>query len=187
MTRYELARDKRVTIAAVVLEGLMVVACVLLVDSINAEFFKVQTMLASHVPLKVALVVVALLQYGIVATELVARHRVERRGWTIPLVFLPGGIVFRSALMFMLCGSVVIVKMAVYFVSVLLEFVFQLLHISRLAGTATLVDLADRALEPLEMGVNRVYNALYYSKIVANSSVFTSVFNGTLSLWCINH
>ena len=84
-------------------------------------------------------------------------------------------------------GAVVALKLLVYFLSVLTAFATQILRIDKWCSTAKWVDFVDRFLEPIEYGVNRLYNWLYFNKIRANSSVFTSMFNGSLSFWCINH
>ena len=187
MTQYELACDKRITLAAIVFEVLMVISCILLLDAVNAEVFKIETLLASHVSVKTACIIVIILQYLIFITELIARHRDQKGGFTIPLVVLPGGIILRTILMFSLCACVVSFKLIIYFISILTTFILQLLHIEKYINTSILVDIPDLIMEPFEYGVNTIYNHLYYHKIRANSSVFTSVFNGSLSLWCINH
>lgn len=187
MTRYELACKKQITIAAIILEVLMLAACFLLGDAVLGYFFNIQTPLAYHLSIKTGLIVVLVLQYLILATELIARHREDRRGLTIPIVFLPGGIVIRTLLMLVLNTAVMLLKMTIYFLSVMFAFVFQILHIDRIIGTAHITDWTDRCLEPFEMGVNKLYNLLYYHKIKPNSCIFTSIFNGGLSFWCINH
>lgn len=187
MSLYQLACDKRITISAVVLEILMVLACILLGDAVAQQVLEIPTMLDNHVSVRMAVVIVLVLQYLLVGIEMVARFREDRRGFTLPLVFLPGGIVLRTAFMAVLTVVVVALKLLVYFVSVLFAFIFQIFRVDRLFNTAFLVDGADRVLEPLELGVNHVYNALYFHKIRANTSVFTAIFNGSLSFWCINH
>ena len=187
MTRYELACDKRVTLAAIIFEVLMVISCVLLADAINAEVLENETMLASHVSVVTAGVIVLVLQYLIAGTELIARYRDRTDKFTLPLVLIPGGIILRTVTMFGLCAVVVAIKLIVYFVSILLTFLLQILHIERVVNTSVMVDYPDISMEPLEKFVNDVYNVLFFHKIRENSSVFTSVFNGCLSLWCINH
>ncbi len=187
MTKYELAEDKRITIVAIIFEILMVVACLLLGDAIVEEYLKIQTLFAQPVPIKASAIAVIVLQYLIVVIEMIARHRGDQRGLTIPLVFLPGGIVLRTLIMIVCEAAVIVFKLLSYFISVLLAFVFQSCRLDKLMGTSKLVDLTDTILEPLETGVNKLYNLLYFHKIRANTSVFTSVFNGSLSLWCINH
>lgn len=187
MTRYEWACDKRITLAAIVFEVLMVISCILLADAINAEVLKNETMLASHVSVVTAGVTVLILQYLIAGTELIARYRDNTGKFTLPLVFLPGGIIIRSVTMIGLCSVVVAIKLIVYFISILITFLLQILRVERLLNTSVMVDYPDAFMEPLEKFVNDVYNVLYYHKIRENSSVFTSVFNGCLSLWCINH
>ncbi|MBS7381220.1 MAG: hypothetical protein KIG72_08140 [Bradymonadales bacterium] len=186
MTRYELACDKRVTLAAIISESAMIVACVLLADA-ALEHFSIQTMMASHVSLQAAIIVVIAIQYVIATIEIVASYRDDNRGATIPIAFVPGGIILRFVLMVVAIGAVVALKLLVYFLSVLTAFATQILRIDKWCSTAKWVDFVDRFLEPIEYGVNRLYNWLYFNKIRANSSVFTSMFNGSLSFWCINH
>ncbi len=187
MTRYELACKKQITIAAIILEVLMLVACFLLGDAALGYFLNIQTPLAYHLSIKTGVILVLVLQYMILATELMACHREDRRGLTIPLVFLPGGIIIRTLLMLVFNTIVMTFKMAIYFISVMFAFVFQILHLDKVLGTAHITDWTDRCLEPLEMGVNKLYNLLYYHKIKPNSCIFTSIFNTGLSFWCINH
>lgn len=187
MTRYQLACDKRITLLAILLEAAMVVACVFLADAVAETIFHIPTMMASHVSMTTALIAVGMLQYLIVATELIARHRDAHCGFTLPLVFIPGGLILRTFLVTGCNLAVITLKLLVYFVSVLLAFAFQILRVNKHLGSARLVDLTDRLLEPVEIAANRLYNALYFNKIRANTSVFTAVFNGSLSLWCINH
>ena len=177
MNIYRISCDKRVTIAAVVLEVLMVVACVLLGDAIAQQVLKIPTMLDNHISVTTAAIVVGVLQYLIVVTELIACHRDDRRGFTLPIVFLPGGIIVRYAFMAVLAVSVVLLKLLTYFVSVLLAFVFQICRVDRIINAGRLIDRIDRTLEPIEIGVNRIYNVLYFHKIRANTSVFTSIFS----------
>ncbi|MBQ9394251.1 MAG: hypothetical protein IJU23_01890 [Proteobacteria bacterium] len=187
MTKYELAGDKRITIAAVILEVLMLISCALLTDAIIEYVFKVQLLFTEPVSIEHTSIAVLVLQYLIVTIELIARHRDDQRGLTIPIVFLPGGIIVRTVTMIILELLVITFKLLAYFISVLLSFVFQIFHVDKFLNTAALVDVTDRYLEPLEILVNKVYNLLYFHKIRANTSVFTSVFNGSLSFWCINH
>ncbi len=186
MTRYELARDKRITLAAIIGETAMVISCVLLCDA-ALEHFGAQTPLASHVSLWTALTAVLGFQYIMLAIEAVARYRSDNRGLTIPLALLPGGIIARAVIMFAAIAAVASVKLLVYFLSVLTAFAIQILRLDRRFGTGKIADLIDRAAEPAEHAVNRLYNLLYFNKINANSSVFAALFNGSLSLWCINH
>ena len=186
MTRYELARDKRITLAAIIGETAMVVSCVLLCDA-ALEHFGAQTPLASHVSLQTALTAVLAFQYFILAIEGVARYRSDNRGLTIPLAFLPGGIIARAVIIFAAVAAVASVKLLVYFLSVLAAFVLQIFRLDRRIGTGKIADLIDRIAEPAEHAVNRLYNLLCFNKINANSSVFAAMFNGSLSLWCINH
>ena len=186
MTRYELACDKRVTLAAIISESAMIVACVLLADA-ALEHFSIQTMMASPVSLQAAIIVVIAIQYVIATIEIVASYRDDNRGATIPIAFVPGGIILRFVLMVVAIGAVVALKLLVYFLSVLTAFATQILRIDKWCSTAKWVDFVDRFLEPIEYGVNRLYNWPYFNKIRANSSVFTSMFNGSLSFWCINH
>lgn len=186
MTRYELACDKRITLAAIIAESAMFIACVLLADA-ALEHFSIQTILASHVSLQAAIAVVLVIQYAVVAIEAIARYRDDNRGMTIPLVLIPGGIILRAVLMAAAVGAVVALKLCVYFLSVLVAFTAQILRIDKSFTTARWVDFVDRFLEPVEFCVNRLYNLLYFNKIRENSSVFSSLFNGSLSLWCINH
>ncbi|MBR4985565.1 MAG: hypothetical protein IKY83_07495 [Proteobacteria bacterium] len=184
---YQIARNKYITLIAIILEILMLVSCILLADALIEEVLHIQTMLATHVPLKATVIAVLALQYMIAITEFLASFREDRRGFTLPIVFFPGGIILRAVIMAILALVVIAYKLCVYFVSVLFQFVFQILRIDKHVGTAHQVDAVDRHLEPLEIWVNRVYNRFYFHKIHANSSVFTTVFNGSLSLWCINH
>lgn len=187
MTRYELAGKKRITFAAVIFEVLMLISCALLADSIIENIFKIQLLFAEPVSMKAAGCAVLILQYLILCIEMIARYRDDQRGITLPLVFLPGGIILRTAFMFLLETIVIVFKLVTFFVSVLFAFVVQILHIDKKIGTAHIVDFMDHFLEPVEMLVNKIYNLLYFHKIRANTSIFTSVFNGSLSLWCINH
>ena len=159
----------------------------LLADSAIVKYTKFPMLTADRLPFPSAVTIVIVLQYLIVTVEMIARFRDDKRGFTLPIAFLPGGVIVRTALMAAAAALVVSIKLAFYFVSVLLQFVFQILHVSRFIGTAHIVDGVDRFLEPCEIGVNRLYNLLYFHKIRANTSVFTSVFNGSLSFWCINH
>ena len=68
-----------------------------------------------------------------------------------------------------------------------LQFLFLLLRLDKLFGTAHIVDFTDKLLEPLEVLVNHTYNILYFNKIQTNGNVFNAVFNGNLTFWCINH
>lgn len=186
MTRYELACDKRITLAAIVFEAAMLVSFVLCADAL-LEYLQIQTIMASHISLSSAVTAVLLCQYAIVATEWIARYRDDNRGRTIPIVLLPGGIILRALIMCAATVCVIAIKLLVYFISVLIAFIGQITRLDRFIGTSALVDAIDRGLEPIEFGVNCLYNGLYFNKIRANSSVFTAVFNSSLSLWCINH
>ena len=187
MTKYELAGDKRITIAAVILEVLMLISCALLGDAIIEHIFKMQLLFTEPVSIKNTAFAVLVLQYLIVGIELIARHRDDQRGFTIPIAFFPGGIIVRTIIMAILEILVIAFKLIAYFISVLLSFVFQIFHVDKFVSTAAIVDTTDYILEPVEILVNKIYNLLYFHKIRANTSVFTSVFNGSLSLWCINH
>ncbi|MBO4349605.1 MAG: hypothetical protein J6A01_01490 [Proteobacteria bacterium] len=189
--KYRVASNKWLTIAAVTFEVLMLIGVILLGDSLAKNYFELPTPLAQHVPLNWALIAVLVIQYCIVFTELVARYRDEQKGITIPIALLPGGILLRAGIMFVLASLVIAFKLLVYFVAVLLAFVFQILQIDRFRGPAFFIDFltdeTDAVLESAEYVVNTIYNLLYFHKINANSSVFTSIFNGSLSFWCINH
>lgn len=192
MTRYELSRDKAVTVSALVLEVLCIISLVLLGDAIVAQFhleskLGIQTVMSNHLSVKVACIIFLIIQYLLVAVELIARYRVEKRSFTIPLVFLPGGNVLRLMIMLCLEAAAVAVRLVVYFLSVLFQFIFLIFRLDKVVGTAHIVDLVDRFLEPVEYFVNSVYNSLYYNKIQKNGNVFNSVFNCNLTLWCINH
>lgn len=190
--KYRVAGNKWLTIAAVAFEVLMLIAVILLGDSLAKNYLGLPTPLAQHVPIKWALGVVLAIQYLIVFTELVARYRDEQKGLlTIPIVLLPGGILVRAGIMFILAFLVILLKLLVYFFAVLFAFVFQILRIDKFRGPSVFIDFitdkTDSGLEKAEYGVNTIYNLLYFHKIYANSSVFTSIFNGSLSFWCINH
>lgn len=187
MTHYQLACDKRITVAAILMEAAMIVACILLTDAVLEKIFHIQTMLAAHISLTTSLIITLILQYLIVITEMIARYREDRRGLTLPLAWFPGGLLIRTAIMILCITSVVALKLMVYFLSVLFAFAVQILRLDRHIGTSPIVDATDRMLEPLEIAVNRLYNLLYFHKIRANTSVFTAAFNSSLSLWCINH
>ena len=192
MTRYELSRDKAVTVSALVLEVFCIISLVLLGDAIVAQFhleskLGIQTVMSNHLSVKVACIIFLIIQYLLVAVELIARYRVEKRSFTIPLVFLPGGNVLRLMIMLCLEAAAVAVRLVVYFLSVLFQFIFLIFRLDKVVGTAHIVDLVDRFLEPVEYFVNSVYNSLYYNKIQKNGNVFNSVFNCNLTLWCINH
>ena len=187
MTRYEIACDKRITLTAIVLEVLMLISCILLADAVNAELLKNETMLASHVSFAMACAFVGVLQYLIVSVECIARFRDDTRGLTLPLAWLPGGIIVRSVLVYTLSIVVICMKLIIYFLSVMFTFLLQILHVDKKCTTSGMVDIVDRVTEPVERLVNSLYNLLYYHKIRKNTSVFTSIFNGSLSFWCINH
>jgi len=187
MTIYDLSRDKRVTIAALVLEVLSVLSLVVLLNALLGDQFGLQTAIFKDLSWQKSLGLALVIQYLLVGLELLARYREETRGWTLPLVFIPMGHVLRFALMFALALLVIVFKLLVYFVSVVLSFVFLLTRTNLVLGTAHLVDTVDRFLEPIETFVNRVYNALYFNKIPTNGGVFNAFFNGSLVFWCINH
>jgi len=187
MTIYDLSRDKRVTVTALILEVLSVLSLVVLLNALLGDQFGLQTAIFKNLTWQKCLVAVLALQYLLVGLELLARYREETRGWTLPLVFLPMGHVLRFALILALALIVIVFKLLVYFVSVVLSFVFLLTRTNKFMGTAHLVDTVDRLLEPLETFVNRTYNALYFNKIRTNGGVFNAFFNGSLVFWCINH
>lgn len=187
MTKYELARDKKVTIAALVLEVFTLLSFVLLADSILGNQFGIQTMLSNHVSWKAAVVIVLICQYALITIELIARNREEHREFTIPLVFIPFGHIIRAVILFALDAVVVAVKLIVYFLSVLLEFIFMICRVDKYIGTSHIVDMFDRRLEIVEKFVNATYNHLFFVKIQSNGNIFNSVFNSCLTLWCINH
>lgn len=187
MTLYELARDKRITISALVLEVLSVISVFLLVDSILVDQLGVQTVMSNHLSWEVSAGIVIFIQYILVCIEMIARYREEQRGFTLPLVFLPFGHIVRLLLMIALEVIVVSIKLIVYFISVLLQFVFLIVRADKMIGSSHFVDLTDRALEPLERFVNATYNFLYFNKIQTNGNIFNAVFNGNLTFWCINH
>lgn len=187
MTRYELARDKRITISALILEILSVVSIVLLTDSVLWYKLGIQTVMLNHLSFGVAIGIVLVIQYGLVVIEMIARYREDKYGFTLPLVFLPFGHIVRLVFMIVLEAIVVSIKLFVYFISVLFQFLFLLLRLDKLFGTAHIVDLTDKSLEPLEVLVNHTYNILYFNKIQTNGNVFNAVFNGNLTFWCINH
>ncbi|MBO5752807.1 MAG: hypothetical protein J6S69_03820 [Proteobacteria bacterium] len=187
MTKYERACQKRITIAAIILEVLMLVAVFLLGDAAMGVYFNIQTPLAYHMSILTALIAVGVLQYMILTIELIARHREDRRGFTIPIAFLPGGTMVRALIMLISNVVVMCLKMVIYFISVMLSFGFQICRLDKVLGTAHLVDMADHMLEPIEIAVNKLYNLLYYHKIKPNTCIFTSIFNSSLSFWCINH
>lgn len=187
MTKYELACKKRITILAIILEVLMLIACFLLGDAAMGQFLNIQTPLAYHMSISTSLIVVLVLQYILLAVEFIARHREDRRGFTLPVAFIPGGTVIRTFIMLISNIIVMSLKMITYFFSVMLAFIFQICHVDKYIGTAHLTDMTDHLLEPIEIGVNKLYNLLYYHKIKPNTCIFTSIFNGSLSFWCINH
>ncbi len=192
MTRFELARDKRITIAALVLDVLSVLFILLLVNELVAVQFGIQTFSLNHEPSwdgvkNMALFFVLPTQYLLAVVELIARYREDGRSFTLPIVFLPFGHVLRFLIMFALEAIVVAVKLVVYFLSVLIEFVLMICRLDKVAGTALCVDAVDRCLEPVEKFVNATYNFLYFNKIQTNGNIFNSVFNNCLTLWCINH
>ncbi len=189
MSKYELASLKIWTIIAIALEILMVIACFLLGDAFLQQELHVQTMFDNHTSLLTAGIIVLILDYLIVSVEFVVSYRDDNKGKIVPLLFsiLPGGVILRFVLMLILELVVVSFKLIVYFVSVLLEFVFQITHVDKLVGTSLLVDSRDRCVEPFERFVNYMYNLMYFCKIHTNSNVFTALFNNSLSFWCINH
>ncbi|MBQ9242770.1 MAG: hypothetical protein IJ165_06050 [Proteobacteria bacterium] len=187
MNLYKFARNKLITFLAMLFELLMLIACILLADALVEEVFHIQTMLATHMPLNLAIAIVLALQYLIAVLEVFASYREDRRGFTLPIVFLPGGIILRTAFMTVLELCLISFKLVTYFLSVLLEFALQIFRLDKLIGSAHLVDAVDRKLEPFDIFVNHIYNFLYFHKIHANASIFSSFFNGSLSFWCINH
>ena len=194
---HRFAENKKLTtFLAIFFEVQMLIACFLLGDAIVQNVFKIQTMFSNSVPLMFSFAYIIILQYIIIGLELIVRFRgttkyikngKEHKIDTCPLVFVPCGIIFRTLIMAVLELLILIFKLLIYFVSVLFEFLCQIFRVSKYIGSATLVDLSDSIMEPLEYAVNSVYNFLYFHKIQSNTSVFSSVFNGSLSLWCINH
>ena len=188
---YNFATSKRITVTAIISEALMLIAIILLGDAVANENLNLPTPLAQHIPISFGIACVIILQYVILTTELFARYRDDTRGMTLPIAFIPGGTILRSVIMFILIAPVITLKLVVYFLSVLLAFVFQICRIHKFRDPAKILDFitdkTDTLLEPIEYFVNKTYNLLYFHKIHANSSIFTSIFNGSLSLWCINH
>jgi hypothetical protein len=184
--RIALAKDKRVTITALILELLIGLCFVLLVDAFIGQAMQQSTLITSHVSWHYVLAFYLVLQYALVAGEIIASRRVEERSWTIPLVFLPFGNLFRIFIMLTLELTIIIPKLLVYFTSVLLSFPLLLLNLSGRVKFYP-IDIFDKITEPLEMIINRIYNALYYNKIKTRANVFNAFFNNTLSFWCINH
>ena len=187
MTRYELARDKRITISALILEVLSIISFILLVDSILGNQLGVQTIMANHLSWTISSAIVIVIQYALVTIEMIARYREEKCGFTLPLVFLPFGHIVRLLIMLVLAIGVVSLKLIVYFVSVLIQFALLIFQLQKYLGTAHLVDITDICFEPMERFVNATYNLLYFNKIEINGNVFNTVFNGNLTFWCINH
>ena len=194
---HRFAENKKITtFLAIFFEVQMLIACFLLGDAIVQNVLQIQTMFSNSVPLTFSFAYIIVLQYIIIGLELIVRFRgttkyikkgKERKIGTCPIVFLPCGIIFRTLFMAVLEILILIFKLLIYFLSVLFEFLCQIFGVSKYIGSATLVDVADSIMEPLEYGINSVYNFLYFHKIQPNTSVFSSVFNGSLSLWCINH
>ena len=186
---YELASLRIWTVAAIVLEVSFVIACFFLGDAVLQQVFHIPTMFDNHTSLVVAGVFVIVLNYLIVVVERIVSFRDENKGWILPLLLMciPGGVILRFVIMLAVELVVVFSKLIVYFVSVLAEFVFQILHVDKYIGTSILVDGCDRVFEVLEEPVNIMYNCMYFCKIHTNSNVFTALFNNSLSFWCINH
>ena len=135
----------------------------------------------------ICLVPVLVLQYLLVGVEILSSYRVENRSFTFGVVFFPLGHLLRVIFVFVLCVPLIVVKLLVYFSSVVLSFLFILTRTDKYLGTARLVDSMERVLEPLELGVNHIFNFLYFNKIQPSGNAFSVLFNGNLTLWCINH
>lgn len=103
---------------------------------------------------------------------------------TLPISWIPGGRVGRLALMLALCAPVLLVKLVAYFLwlTVLIPAAWVSGHTM---GKG--IDLFDKFWSPVEFAVNWVFNALHYCKINPRSSAFSSFFNLSLSMWCLNH
>ncbi len=196
MTRYELSRDKSVTVAALVLDVFCVLSCVLLADSLLGDTLGIQTVMSKHISPVIAIIIALVIQYLLLGVELIARYREEIRGFTFPIVFIPGGHILRFVFMVVIELLPVLIRLLAYFLSVLVQIIgiipgvrliFRLLSRVTALDGGTFVDNIDGLLEPLDWFVNRVYNVLYYNKIQQNGNVFNAVFNCNLTFWCINH
>lgn len=187
MNKYDLARDRRITIFALVAEVLSVVSILLILDPLIAQKLDQKSLLSDHLPWGLSLGLILFFQYTLLGVELIVRYREPRDQWTIPLAFLPFGHIVRFLIMLAVELNVIVLKLSVYFLSVALAFLFLLTRTQKILNTSALVDWTDRCLEPVEFGVNWLYNKLYFNKIRSNTSVFTPFFNQNLSLWCINH
>ena len=167
----------------------MVIACLFLGDAVLQQVFKIPTMFDNHTSLLFISVIVGVLDYLIAVVEYIVSFRDDNRGKLIPLIILclPGGVIVRSVFMLIVELLVVLFKLAIYFISVMFEFVVQILHVDKFIGTSSLVDGCDLIIEPMEYFVNSLYNKLFFCKIRTNSNAFTALFNHSLSFWCINH
>jgi len=187
MTRYDLSRDKRVTIAALVLDVLCLLSFALLADSFLGDTLGIQTVMSNHVSPTIAIIVAVVIQYMLVAVEMIARYREDARGITLPIVFLPGGHILRFAILLLFTSVFLVIRLITYFLSVLFQFVCLVTRLDKVIGSAHIVDFIDRRLEPFDWVVNIMYNLLHYNKIQTNGNVFNTVFNCNLTFWCINH
>lgn len=187
MNRYALARDRRITIFALVAEVLSVVSILLILDPLIAQKLDQKSLLTAHLPWGLSLGLILFFQYMLLGVELIVRYREPREQWTIPLAFLPFGHIVRFLFMLTIELTVITIKLSVYFLSVALAFLFLLTRTHNILNSSAIVDWTDRSLEPLELAVTWLYNKLYFNKIRSNTSVFTAFFNQNLSLWCINH
>ena len=181
-----IANDKRMAVLVFILELCTFITLLLLADSSVAKIFERDTLLATHLSIEILIVILLVCQYLSFVSEYIVSHREEERQFTLPITLLPFGNLLRFAILFVLELLAVIPKLIFYFFSVLFAFVFMILHIDRFMP-GNFVDIFDHLMESYEIKVNKMFNLLHFNKIKANSSVFSSVFNSFLTLWCINH
>jgi len=182
------ARSKAVTLIAVLLESMELIAVLLIVDILLAQQQQRPPFVDHAFSTFHFLATLLLLQYLLVATELIARHRQRQPGFTLPLVFVPFGRLLRVALLSTLGLLVLLPKLLVYFLYLTLGLVL-IAPLARLTNGAVLraIDLFDTFFEPIEGMANALHNLLHFNKIESQRTVFASVFNATLTLWCVNH
>lgn len=190
MSIYEIARDKRITIASLVFEVFALISLLLLADSVIANVFQasgLQAILTKHLSITTSVVIVLIIQYILVALEMVARYREDIRSFTLPVVWLPFGNWLRLLVMILIVTPFALIKLICYFVSALIEFVFMITRLNAEIEIKRDIDWVDTLLEPIECDINCLYNFLYYNKIHTNGNIFNAIFNGNLTMWCINH
>lgn len=107
---------------------------------------------------------------------------------TLPLIFLPLGRALRLLIVLLTVLPIITAKLIIYFLYFALASPL-LATLGHVFGwnVGRPLDIFDDAWEWLERFVNHLYNSLYYCKINERSNAFTTCFNITLPLWCLNH